>query len=157
MTTKRSYLSVVLLNSVAQYNRVHQLSNRPPIRLKLRIGDVEAEIECEESQLQPAVEQVVTALQKQSETLSKISGASAPRTAALQKQTCKTLITGLWEEGWFSISRDLGEVHEEMARRGYHYDRTAVAHTLVDLVREVLLTRQGGARQYAYVQKKPSH
>jgi len=133
------------------------LSKKPPIRLKLKIGDVEAEIECEESQLQSAVEKVVTALQKQSETLSKISSISTSQRAVPKKQTCKTIITELWEEGWFSVSRNLGEVHEEMARRGYHYDRTAVAHTLVDLVRDGLLTRQGGARQYTYVQKRPPH
>ncbi len=131
------------------------MSKKPPIRLKMTIGEVEAEIECEESQLQSAVEDLVTALQKQSETLSKISNISKSQKTIPKKQTCKTIITELWEEGWFSVSRNLGEVHEEMARQGYHYDRTAVAHTLVDLVREGVLTRQGGARQYHYVQKRP--
>ena len=144
---------IILLNTI----RVHLLAKNSPIRLKLTIGDVEAEIECEESQLQSAVEKVVTALQKQSETLSKISSASISQSVVPKKQTCKTILTGLWEEGWFSVSRNLREVHEEMARRGYHYDRSAVAHTLVDLVREGILTRQGGARQYSYVQKRPSH
>jgi hypothetical protein len=133
------------------------LSTSSPIRLKLTIGDVEAEIECEESQLQSAVEKVVTALQKQSETLSKISNASLSQRSVPRKQTCKTIILELWKEGWFSISRNLREVHDEMGRRGYHYDRSAVAHTLVDLVREGILTRQGGARQYRYVQKRPPH
>ena len=131
------------------------MSKKPPIRLKMTIGDIEAEIECEEEQLQSAVEKVVTALQSQTETLSKISNISTQQRAIPEKQTCKTITVDLWEEGWFSVSRKLGEVHEEMARRGYHYDRTAVAHTLVDLVREGLLTRQGGARQYQYVQKRP--
>ena len=136
---------------------VSSLSYKSPIRLKLTIGDVEAEIECEESQLQSAVEKVVTALQKQSETLSKISRASISQRTIPKKQTCKTIILELWEGSWFSVSRNLREVHDEMARRGYHYDRSAVAHTLVDLVSEGILTRQGGARQYTYVQKRPSH
>jgi hypothetical protein len=43
-----------------------------------------------------------------------------------------------------------------MGRRGYHFDRTAVAHALTDLVREGLLTRMGEARGYRYVQKRPA-
>jgi len=69
--------------------------------------------------------------------------------------TCKGLIKALWKEGWFRTPRALGEVHEEMARRGWHYDRTAVAHALLDLVREGVLTRQGRPRRYRYVQKRP--
>ena len=53
--------------------------------------------------------------------------------------------------------RTLSEVHEEMARRGYHYDRTAVAHALVDLVREGTLFRDGVMRNYRYIQKFPSN
>jgi hypothetical protein len=61
----------------------------------------------------------------------------------------------MWREGWFSTQKALSEVHEEMSRRGYHYDRTAVAHTLVDLVREGILFRDGSMRNYTYVQKQP--
>jgi hypothetical protein len=46
-------------------------------------------------------------------------------------------------------------VDEEIARRGYHYDRTAVAHALTDLVKENILTREGVMRNYTYIQKKP--
>ena len=61
----------------------------------------------------------------------------------------------LWNDEWFSTDRGLGEVHEELARRGYHYDRTAVSHALTDLVRESILTRTGSMRSYRYVQKRP--
>jgi hypothetical protein len=61
----------------------------------------------------------------------------------------------MWREGWFAQPKALSEVHEEMSRRGYHYDRTAVAHTLVDLVREGTLFRDGSMRNYRYVQKYP--
>jgi len=142
---------IILLNTI----EAQSLSEKPPIHLKLKIGDIEAEIECDESQLNSAVEKVIVALQEKSETLSVISSRSTPQPSIPKRQTCKTIITELWQEGWFSVSRNLGEVHEEMARRGYHYDRTAVAHTLVDLVREGLLTRQGVARHYTYVQKRP--
>jgi hypothetical protein len=42
-----------------------------------------------------------------------------------------------------------------MSRRGYHYDRTAVSHTLADLVREGTLFREGSMRNYRYIQKHP--
>jgi hypothetical protein len=42
-----------------------------------------------------------------------------------------------------------------MARKGYHYDRTAVAHALIDLVKENVLTRDGPPRRYQYAQKRP--
>ena len=70
-------------------------------------------------------------------------------------ETCRGLLTTMWREGWFSTPKALSEVHEEMSRRGYHYDRTAVAHTLVDLVREGTLFRDGSMRNYRYVQKHP--
>jgi len=61
----------------------------------------------------------------------------------------------MWKEGWFATPKALSEVHEEMSRRGYHYDRTAVSHTLADLVREGSLFREGSMRTYRYVQKFP--
>jgi hypothetical protein len=45
------------------------------------------------------------------------------------------------------------EAHSEMARRGFHYDRTAVAHALIDLVKDGILTRQGKPRRYQYTKK----
>ncbi|MDA4118570.1 MAG: hypothetical protein OK455_09530, partial [Thaumarchaeota archaeon] len=69
--------------------------------------------------------------------------------------TCRGLLERLWKEGWFGSERTLGEAHEEMARRGYHYDRTAVSHALVDLVREGVLNREGTMSNYRYVQKRP--
>jgi len=70
-------------------------------------------------------------------------------------ETSRSVITAMWKEGWFASPKALSEVHEEMSRRGYHYDRTAVSHTLVDLVREGLLFRDGSMRNYRYIQKYP--
>jgi hypothetical protein len=53
----------------------------------------------------------------------------------LGAETCKGVIQKLWGEGWFAEAKGLSEVHSEMARRGFHYDRTAVAHALIDLVK----------------------
>jgi hypothetical protein len=70
-------------------------------------------------------------------------------------ETCKGAILKLWEETWFDEPKGLDDVHSELARRGFHYDRTAVAHALVDLVKENTLTRIGKPRRYQYAQKRP--
>jgi len=69
--------------------------------------------------------------------------------------TCRGLLDTLWQEGYFTAERALGEVHEELGRRGYNYDRTAVSHSLADMVRETILTRTGTMRNFRYIQKRP--
>jgi len=54
----------------------------------------------------------------------------------------------------FSWHFDIG-LNSEMARRGLHYDRTAVAHALIDPVKGGVLNREGRPRRYQYVQKRP--
>ena len=105
----------------------------PPIRVKMKIGDIEFEIEAQPDQIQTAERQ-----------------ASIPRA-----ETCRGVIQKLWEEKWFGEPRGLDDVHSELARRGFHYDRTAVAHALVDLVKDNILTRIGKPRRYQYAQKRP--
>ena len=67
--------------------------------------------------------------------------------------TCRILLETLWEEGYFVTQRLLAEIHEELMRRGYSYDRTAVSHSLTDMVREGIIVRNGTARNYLYLQK----
>ena len=67
--------------------------------------------------------------------------------------TCRILLETLWEEGYFGTQRLLGEIHEELLRRGYSYDRTAVSHSLTDMVREGIIVRSGTARNYIYLHK----
>jgi len=125
---------------------------KPPIRVKMRIGEIEFEIECQEDQLQAAVDKILsTVTEKMKETQLITERAAAPPRA----ETCKGVIQKLWEEGWFSAPKGLSEVHSEMARRGFHYDRTAVAHALIDLVKDGVLTREGKPRRYQYAQKRP--
>lgn len=69
--------------------------------------------------------------------------------------TCRGLLEKLLYEGYFEIEKPLGDVHEELSRRGYNYDRTAVSHSLTDMVRESRLTRVGSMRNYQYIQKRP--
>jgi hypothetical protein len=75
--------------------------------------------------------------------------------ATTESRNLKGIIQRLWEEGWFSNAKGLSEVHSELARRGFHYDRTAVAHALIDLVKDGILTREGKPRRYQYAQKRP--
>jgi hypothetical protein len=69
--------------------------------------------------------------------------------------TCRSLIEKVFYEKYFESEKLLGEVHEELSRMGYNYDRTAVSHSLTDMVREGILTRVGTLRNYRYIQKKP--
>jgi hypothetical protein len=120
----------------------------------LRRGAWEIEITCSHDKIQQAVESVLAGMTSK-EPLSIEMEETAPEREK-HFETCRGLLQRMWEEGWFSVPRPLSEVHDEMARRGYHYDRTAVAHALVDLVREGVLHREGGMRNYRYVQKFPS-
>jgi predicted transcriptional regulator len=119
---------------------------KPPIRVKMKVGNVEFEIEGNADQVQTTIENILS-------TITKKEYAKEVRPA--RAETCKGLIQSLWGEGWFASHRGLGEVHSELARKGYHYDRTAVAHALIDLVKDGLLTREGRPRRYRYAQKRP--
>jgi len=123
-----------------------------PIRVKMKVGNVEFEIEGTVDQVNEAVGKF---LQTVTEKLKGATLVTEPETGAPRAETCKVIIQRLWEEGWFEEPRGLGEVHSEMARRGFHYDRTAVAHALIDLVKDGMLNREGRPRRYQYVQKRP--
>lgn len=128
------------------------------VRVKMRVGEVEVEVECGVNEVGGVVDRVLAAVAERSSTISSnVSGGVGAFAGGrgARARTCKGLILGLWGEGWFGVGRGLGEVHGEMGRRGFHYDRTAVAHALVDLVREGVLTRVGRARRYRYLQKRP--
>jgi hypothetical protein len=77
------------------------------------------------------------------------------KTAQKSGSTCRSLLENLLFEGYFETEKLLGNVHEELSRRGYNYDRTAVSHSLTDMVRENILSRVGSMRNYRYIQKKP--
>jgi len=128
------------------------------VTVRLKRGAWEVEISCPLSEVERTVQSVIAGLgasipEAAGGSTSVMSGASMP---AAPKKTCRSLLRELWEEAWFQTERALGDVDQEMGRRGYHFDRTAVAHALMDLVREGLLTRAGEARSYRYVQKRPA-
>jgi len=125
---------------------------KPPIRVKIKIGDIEFEIESQEDQLQSAVSKILSTVTEKLKDTRLIERTAPPARA----ETCKGVIQKLWEENWFAQPRGLSEVHSEMARKGFHYDRTAVAHALIDLVKDGILTREGKPRRYQYAQKRPA-
>jgi hypothetical protein len=127
------------------------------VRVKMRVGEVEVEVEWSVGEVGGVVDKVLAAVAARGGVISSgvNGGVGTARGGVGRGETCKGLIVGLWGEGWFGVGRSLGEVHGELGRRGFHYDRTAVAHALVDLVREGVLTRVGRARRYRYLQKRP--
>ena len=151
------------------------------VKIRLKHGEWEVEVVCIESRVKQVVESVLSSLdtakimgpevQSQLDALRREidflktrpvaelvpEGQQQQQQKATTKSgiTCRGLLENLWFEGFFVSERSLGEVHEELSRRGYNYDRTAVSHSLTDMVRENILTRIGTMRNYRYIQKKP--
>ncbi len=151
------------------------------VKIRLKHGEWEVEVVCIESRVKQVVESVLSSLdttkmiqpevQNQLDALRReidfLKARSmtefGPEGQQKQQQkvitksgiTCRGLLENLWLEGYFVSERSLGEVHEELSRRGYNYDRTAVSHSLTDMVRENILTRIGTMRNYQYIQKRP--
>jgi hypothetical protein len=156
------------------------MSDRPPeeVKIKLKHGEWEVEIICLESKVKQVVENVLSSLdtaklvspvvraqleelRQQMESLKSRPAEFRPvdneqKATTKGGMTCRGLLESLWLEGYFAVEKSLGEVHEELSRRGYNYDRTAVSHSLTDMVRENILTRIGTMRNYRYIQKRPT-
>lgn len=120
----------------------------------MKIGEIEFEIESQEDQIQTAVDRILATITARLKDTQLANVAQRP-VQLPRAETCKGIIQKLWEENWFGSPKGLDDVHSELARRGFHYDRTAVAHALVDLVKENVLTRIGRPRRYQYAQKRP--
>ena len=151
------------------------------VKIRLKHGEWEVEVVCIESRVKQVVESVLSsldatkiiepevqsqldALRREIDSLKVRSITELGQEGQQQQQqkvttksgiTCRGLLENLWVEGHFDNERSLGEVHEELSRRGYNYDRTAVSHSLTDMVRENILTRIGTMRNYHYIQKRP--
>jgi hypothetical protein len=149
------------------------------VKIRLKHGEWEVEVVCIESRVKQVVESVLSSLdatkmigpevQSQLDALRREidslktrpiaelvpEGQQQQKVTTKSGMTCRGLLENLWFEGHFVSERSLGEVHEELSRRGYNYDRTAVSHSLTDMVRENILTRTGAMRNYRYIQKRP--
>jgi len=125
------------------------MSEQEKIRVEVTIGPATVRVEAPPDKLEEALKQVISALR-----------ASLPQFKGIEERvqekkrkglpTCSELLRGLIGEGWFDKPRNLSETVRELARRGYHYDSTAVSHSLLDLVRERALVREGSPRRYIY-------
>ncbi len=165
------------INSFA--NEMVVSSGRPAdeVKIKLKHGDWEVEITCSEGKvkqmveavlssvdsakfLDPAIKGQIEELRREVESLKsrpvELSIPKVEKPAIKGGTTCRGLLESLWYEGYFIRERSLADVHEELSRRGYNYDRTAVSHSLTDMVRETILTRIGTMRNYRYIQKRPA-
>ncbi len=127
---------------------LRNLNNNNSIKIKLKKGDWEIEVECPEDKINEVIPKILASLPSQVMQ-------QEQRGQERRGKTCKEILTDMWKEGWFSTERGLFEVDEELQRRGYHYDKSAISHSLTDLVRENTLTRIGSPRNYRYSQKHP--
>jgi hypothetical protein len=127
-------------------------STPQPIKVKMKVGNLEFEIEGSSEQLEEAMKRILSTVAEYAKQPVVVTETHIPSSKA---DTCKGVIQRLWAEGWFSSPKSLDEVYNQMALMGYHYDRTAVAHALVDLVKEGVLGRDGKPRRYRYAQKRP--
>jgi hypothetical protein len=150
------------------------------VKIRLKHNGWEVEISCSEDKVKEVVQNVldsvdhpsplseknalsIVELQNQLENIKRLidSDAIASTKEVFRRErksphktgmTCRILLETLWEEGYFMTQRLLAEIHEELLRRGYNYDRTAVSHSLTDMVREGIIVRNGTARNYVYLQ-----
>jgi len=123
-----------------------------PIKVKMKVGNLEFDIEGNPEQLEEAMKRILSTVTEYGKQPVIVTEAGRLST---KTETCKGVIQRLWAEKWFASSRSLDEVYNQMALMGYHYDRTAVAHALIDLVKEGVLGREGKPRRYRYAQKRP--
>ncbi len=128
-------------------------TTKPLVHIKMKVGNIEFELDCREDQVQELVQKILASA---TEYAGKTVNVPIERTSSpVRADTCRDIAERLWNEGFFSEPKLLGDVHEEMTRIGYHFDRTAVSHVLRDMVRDGIITREGKPRGYLYVQKRP--
>ena len=133
------------------------MSKEEKIKVEVVIGPATVRVEAPPDKLEEAVRNAVSALKSvypqlgaEAARMLQERGAKEKKAGRKPTPTCSGLLRGLIEEGWFDEARALSEVVQELAKRGYHYDPTAVSHSLLDLVRERSLIREGAPRRYTY-------
>lgn len=120
------------------------------VKIKMNIKGIDVEIETSPKHIKEAINQVIDSLCSLT-TQERIS----MKESIFSPASCKEALELLWKEGWFSEERRLSDVWLELSKRGYNFDRSAIAHALHDLTKEGILTRLGRTRRYRYIQKTP--
>ena len=72
-----------------------------------------------------------------------------------QETSCTSLLVEIYDEGWFRSGRSLSDVMKRIGQKGYNFSKPALSNALRKLVRKGILSRQGKARSYIYIQKRP--
>lgn len=126
------------------------------IKVEVTIGPATVRIEAPPDKIEETVKQVISALKALVPQLKIEEKPVSKESKGKSLPTCSILLKNLVDEGWFNKPRTLGETVHELARRGYIYDSTAVSHSLLDLVRERTLTREGSPRRYVYYKTQPT-
>ena len=121
------------------------MSDKDEVKVRVKIGDLEVEIEGPPEKISAILSKVVGDLG---------SGHTQTKKEVFHK-SCKEVIEELWREGWFNVERKLSDVYIELSKRGYNFDKSAISHALASLAKEGILRRVGRERKYRYVQKYP--
>ncbi|HIE37432.1 TPA: hypothetical protein EYP83_04605 [Candidatus Geothermarchaeota archaeon] len=122
------------------------MSNEENLKVRMKIGDMELEIEGPPEKITKVISQIMGNISISTE----YSGVDKTPT-----KSCKEIVEDLWREGWFSKERRLADVYRELAGRGYNFDKSAISHALASLTKEGILRRVGRERKYRYIQKYP--
>jgi len=129
-------------------------SDSEKVKVKLNVKGIEIELECKTSQLDEAIRSILHSVSQTHEILN-TSQLNQELNEEYKAFTCKDAIEKLWEKGWFEKPRKLSEIWHELSKHGFNYDKSAISHALLDLVKEGKLTRFGKVRRYLYVQRVP--
>jgi len=133
------------------------MSDQEKIKVEVQVGPATVRVEAPPDKVEEAIKQVISAIKAVLPEISAEGFGQVQRGERARRRvqpTCSELLRGLMEEGWFDTPRSLSEVVRELARRGYNYNSTAVSHSLLDLVRERALAREGTPRRYVYFRSK---
>ncbi|MCS7125419.1 MAG: hypothetical protein NZ929_00675 [Aigarchaeota archaeon] len=131
------------------------MSDQEKVKVEVTVGPATVRIEASPDKLEEALINVISALKSLLPQLRLEEKPSIKEGKAKSLPTCSILLKNLMDEGWFDKPRTLSETVQELARRGYNYDSTAVSHSLLDLVRERALVREGTPRRYTYYKALP--
>jgi hypothetical protein len=131
------------------------MRDQEKIKVEVTIGPATVRIEAPPEKVEDTIKQVISALKASLPQLKIDEKTGARELKGKSLPTCSILLKNLIDEGWFDKPKTLAETVQELARRGYNYDSTAVSHSLLDLVRERTLTREGSPRRYVYYRTQP--
>ena len=112
----------------------------PSVQIKLRIGELQVELEAPKSEIAKMVSQVIAQIPK--------DAAYGP--VSVKRQPLKASLRKLVEQGYLKESRRLPEIIEELRKLGYVYGSGSVSHELANMSREGLLIREGSLRHFSY-------